>query len=78
MRKLRLLLRPTVKNKDEQKVIRIGACFGYWPCLKAPYLQLSLGIYIVDLWYGAPSYNKGVPNDAIQGPRSTHQNKERA
>lgn len=39
-----------------QHVLCLGVCFGYWPCLKAPFVQLKVGIFVFDLWYGLKSY----------------------
>lgn len=30
--------------------------FGWWPCLRAPFVQLSIGHMMWDVWYGDPSY----------------------
>lgn len=49
-------LRRTRKREDGKQIIRVGVCFGYWPCQKAPYVQFSLWTYIIDLWYGLPSH----------------------
>ena len=57
-RRFRLVWRYTNKSVDGIGVIKIGVCCGYWPCLKAPYLQFSIGIRILDLWYGYESYRK--------------------
>jgi hypothetical protein len=35
-------------------MLRIGV--GYWPCLRAPFIQLALGKHKFDFWYGLPSY----------------------
>ncbi len=64
-RRIRFLLRTTKKNNNKH-VLRFGFCFGYWPCLRSPYLQLSIGIYIFELWYGYCSYKaKEVLSRAI-------------
>lgn len=34
----------------------IGARVGYWPCLHAPFVQLAIGSYRLDVWHGLPSY----------------------
>jgi hypothetical protein len=33
-----------------------GLRVGYWPCLRAPYVQLSFGSRRLDIWHGDPSY----------------------
>lgn len=50
------MLRPTLQNKQGRRLIALGVKLGYWPCLRAPYLQLALGWWALDIWYGEPSY----------------------
>lgn len=33
-----------------------GVRFGYWPCLSAPFLDVSWGKWRVRVWHGACSY----------------------
>lgn len=33
-----------------------GVRVGYWPCLKAPYIQVAWHRWRLELWYGLPSY----------------------
>ncbi len=39
--------------------ISFGFRVGYWPCLKAPYIQIVLAGWRCDFWYGLPSYRYG-------------------
>lgn len=36
-----------------------GARVGYWPCLRAPFIEVSIGKHRFAVWYGLPSYLKG-------------------
>lgn len=51
-------LRSTKTNKQGDRVFTIGGRFGYWPCLQAPFIQLALGFWTFELWYGLPSYKR--------------------
>lgn len=59
--------RLTDKNDRGEHVVlvRIGA--GYWPCLRAPFVQLGLGRHLFDVWFGDPSYDK-LANLAKRSP----------
>ncbi len=39
--------------------VSFGVRLGYWPCLKAPYLQIVFAGWRCDFWYGLPSYRYG-------------------
>jgi hypothetical protein len=55
--KIRYSIRNTLARKDNgRSVFRVGVCFGYWPCLKAPFIQISVGKKTIDVWLGLPSY----------------------
>jgi len=55
--KLHISIRDSLRRPDNGKqVLRIGLCAGYWPCLLAPFIQISLGKKIVDIWFGLPGY----------------------
>lgn len=61
MRRLRFQLIANDRSADRQRSsLGFGFRFGYWPCLRAPYLQLALGTRRVDIWYGDPSYKHPV------------------
>jgi hypothetical protein len=36
--------------------IGYGLKVGYWPCLRAPYIEVAFHRWRLDLWYGLPSY----------------------
>ena len=56
MSKFRKQVRLSAKSRDGRHALSFGMRFGYWPCLKAPFVQLAVGPYLVDLWFGlAPS-----------------------
>lgn len=50
--------RVSVNDRDQRgrTSIGFGFRFGYWPCLKAPYLQIAFACWRFDLWHGLPSY----------------------
>ncbi len=56
MRKLRGGSRRTAQSPKGTHVIRYGVCIGYWPCLQAPFIQISFGTRTYEAWYGLPSY----------------------
>ena len=39
--------------------VSFGFRLGYWPCLKAPYLQIVFAGWRCDFWWGLPSYKYG-------------------
>jgi hypothetical protein len=51
--------RLTDTSPDGHHIIMYGIRVGYWPCLHAPFLQIALGIHILECWYGLPSYKEG-------------------
>lgn len=52
----RMMLRRNRVSLDGTFAVGFGFRFGYWPCLKAPYLQLAFAIWRADFWIGLPSY----------------------
>lgn len=38
----------------------LGARVGYWPCLGGPFVQVAVGSFRFDAWYGRPSYRTQV------------------
>lgn len=59
MMRLRWMLRrTTARSPKGVYVSRFGLSVGYWPCLRAPFVQLSLGSRHFELWYGLPSNHK--------------------
>jgi hypothetical protein len=54
--KPRLMVRPVeARSPGGWPVFSFGFRVGIWPCLRAPFLQLSLGLWHVDAWIGYPS-----------------------
>ena len=49
---------PHKRNKRGEPHVALGARIGYWPCLKAPYVQASFFLWRIEVWYGYPSYWK--------------------
>ena len=44
---------------SDGSVIRVrsfGVRVGYWPCLRGPYLELSVNTRRLDIWFGLASY----------------------
>jgi hypothetical protein len=37
-------------------VLGYGLRVGYWPCLKAPYVQIAFHRWRVEIWHGEPSH----------------------
>lgn len=40
---------------DGRPMVAFGFRFGYWPCLNAPFVQLALGSWRCEAWYGLPA-----------------------
>ena len=61
-RRLRWSARPgTEKRGEDGRVLAVrafGVKLGYWPCLKAPFVEVAFGRRRYDLWYGLPSYKQ--------------------
>lgn len=55
VRKLRCQLHPTKKNETGRRAFGLGFRIGYWPCMKAFYVQFALGPWRVDVWHGMAS-----------------------
>jgi len=54
-RRFRLEVR-TSKERDGRFALGYGLRVGYWPCLKAPFLQVAFYRWRVEVWHGLPSY----------------------
>jgi hypothetical protein len=57
VRRFRSTTRPSRKRADGVRSFRLGITCGYWPCIHAPFVQLYLGFFVLDLWHGLPSYD---------------------
>jgi hypothetical protein len=54
-RKFRWAIR-TGKRGVEGYATAYGLRIGYWPCLRAPYLQIAFHRWRIEVWHGLPSY----------------------
>lgn len=54
-RRFRTLLRPTRSNEKGEQVIGFGIRIGYWPCIRAPFIQFAFWKWNLDVWYGLPT-----------------------
>lgn len=54
-RKLHIELAETRRSPDGKLAFELGLKFGYWPCLKAPFVAIALGYRRLDIWHGLPS-----------------------
>lgn len=55
-RRLRFMARRTKQQPiTDRHVIAFGVRVGYWPCLRAPFISLSVGTWQFDLWHGLRS-----------------------
>lgn len=50
--------RTATKPGTDRHVLGFGARLGYWPCLRAPFVQVSIGSHIFEAWFGLPSYKE--------------------
>jgi len=41
-----------------EPVYAFGARVGWWPCLRAPFISITLGRWVVEVWHGLPSYKE--------------------
>lgn len=59
-RRFRRAVRPATSkvqpNGDVLTVCAYGLRIGYWPCLKAPFIEIALHHRRYQLWHGLPSY----------------------
>lgn len=56
MRAFRCGVSRTKTSPAGKHALGFGVRVGYWPCLRAPYVQLAFGSRRYALWYGDPSY----------------------
>jgi len=52
---LRWMARRNKRSADAESAIGFGFRIGYWPCLRAPYVQVSFLFWHAELWHGYPS-----------------------
>lgn len=48
--------RPMKKSPGGVRSFGVGLRVGYWPCLCAPYVQITVLFWRLDVWFGLPSY----------------------
>ena len=56
MMRPRCMIRHNKRSPSGTPVWAFGFRFGYWPCLRAPFICIAAGPVSVDLWFGRPSY----------------------
>ena len=54
-RMFRVWARSNPRRADGAPVIALGLRIGYWPCLKAPFVQVSFLAWRVEIWHGYES-----------------------
>lgn len=52
----RASVRAATRSPEGKPVLAFGLRVGYWPCLRAPFLELAFHRWRIDLWVGLPSY----------------------
>ena len=52
------MVHPHLCSPEGIPVWSVGLRFGYWPCLKGPFISIAFGKNSLDIWYGLPSYKK--------------------
>lgn len=57
-RRFRVQWRESRVSAAGKHAFSIGARFGYWPCLKAPFVAIDFGTRRLEIWHGLPSYRK--------------------
>ncbi len=60
-RGFRFSCRAATRSPEGRPVLAFGLRVGYWPCLRAPFLELAVGRWRLDFWHGLPSYAKPKP-----------------
>lgn len=54
----RFSIRPTPSNHLGEQAIYLSLRVGYYPCLKAPFIQVCLFFWRIDFWYGLPTHKR--------------------
>jgi hypothetical protein len=60
-RRLHGMIRVGKRNAEGRHALGYGLRLGYWPCLKAPYVQIAFHRWRLEVWFGLPSYLGGEP-----------------
>ncbi len=56
MMKLRWQIRPLRRSPGGVPMLAFGVRVGYWPCLKAPFVQVVFAKWRAEVWFGLPTY----------------------
>lgn len=51
-KRLRTQVRDLKISPEGKRSFGFGFRFGYWPCVKAPYIQVTALFWRADVWYG--------------------------
>jgi hypothetical protein len=54
--RFRTAIRAGKRSPEGRYALAYGLRIGYWPCLRAPYVQLAFHRWRIEAWYGLPSY----------------------
>lgn len=65
-RRLHLTYRKFRASPEGTPGFAIGVRVGYWPCMKAPFLQLSVGFGRVEIFHGQDGYKGKSDADASE------------
>lgn len=57
----------TRKPFTSTRVQALGLRVGYWPCLQAPFVQVTVGSHIFEVWFGLESYRKPGMKTPVKG-----------
>lgn len=50
----------TPLSPASKPVRAFGVKVGYWPCLRGPFVQVTIWTRNYQIWYGLPSYQKNA------------------
>lgn len=62
-RKFRWVCRPLSRSPDNRPMFALGARIGYWPCLFAPFIQVTFWRWHFEAWHGLPSKEQIARDD---------------
>jgi hypothetical protein len=60
MHRFHAAVRVGKRNAEGHYALAYGLRLGYWPCLKAPYIQVAFHRWRIEVWLGLPSYLRGA------------------
>lgn len=65
MRRLsRLRIRRHRRSYEGRSAWSLGARIGCWPCLKAPFVQISALFWVIEIWHGYADKEMFAKGDA--------------